>query len=224
VFDVFYSRFGHNAIVNCNWCLDENDFSAFGASETSIDYVFFLFIFGLGTMTPRKIKWRSYVIIGTILGIPLSMDLFSYAASPLELTAAMSKDSQRNLFFTLHSVRNCFFAISLFIIAIWDPKRSHNDADVLQEVCRQSSVTFGRLSSLALARETISNDPSLRDEFFKFYQENHTRQMSDEEIQKLMQEFPAPIQHRMKHESELFSKNALDYAARLNALRYETDK
>lgn len=215
---VFNSRFGHHAIVNCNWCLDENDFSIFGASQTAIDYVIFLFLFGLGTMTPRKNKWRNWTF--GVLCIPFLMDCFSYAASPLELTASMSKDTQRRLFFTLYAVRNGVFAISLFIVAIWDKKRLYNDADAIQEVCRQSSSNLGRLISLGLTRATISSDPSLRDEFFNFYQENNSLQMSDDDVQKLMQEIPEPLQNRMKSESEFFSKDAIANAARMKVLSF----
>jgi hypothetical protein len=116
------------------------------------------------------------------------MDIFSYAAAPLELTSLISKENQRSLFFTLYSIRNAAFAITLFIIGIWSKKRPYSDAEALHEVCRKTSDNVGRLFSLGLARATIFNDPSLRNEFLKFYQKTNGVQMTDDDAQQLMNE------------------------------------
>lgn len=213
---ISYTRFGHDAVVNCKWCLDENDYSIYGACQAGIEYVIFLFIFGLGTITPRKNKWRKWTF--GVLAIPLLMDSFSYAASPLELTSALSKDTQRTLFLSLHAVRNGVFMISLFIIAIWDMKRAYNDSEALEEVCRHAASNFGRLSSLSLTRATIFGDSSLRNEFMTYYQSNNSLKMSDEDVQKLMQDFPENIRNKMMGESEYFSKDAIANAERMKVL------
>ena len=168
-------------------------------------------------MTPRKNSWRTWIF--GLVALPFIMDTFAYSASSLELTAALSKETQRTLYFTLHAIRNTFFVFSVFLIAIWDKKRKYSDSEALEELCKQSGANFSRISSLRLARSAIFGDRSLRDDFIDFYRSPDSLRIEDKDVQEQIQEIPEILTRQMLGESEHYSKEAIGNAVQMHALK-----
>ena len=195
--------------------MDETDYSIYGASQAAICYAVFLCLFGLATISKRKIPWRSWPI--TALGFPLFCDMFAFSASPLEIASMISKDNQITMYLTLYMIRNVTFLIIMVLALIWEGKRKYSNEDALQELCRKYSYNFTTFNSLKAAKDTIFANSDLQNDFLDF--NHHSQQSSNDDDLRFMDELPETVKKQLIHDSEHFSQEAFVNAVKMGVLQ-----
>ncbi|KAJ3124876.1 hypothetical protein HK098_000814 [Nowakowskiella sp. JEL0407] len=160
-----YLNFGHDAFVNCKWCVSDNDFKIYMLPYVLGNYGTAFLGLGLGTLSRKKSFWRLYVVFA--LSVSILFEIYVYGTDNFELIPNPSVTVST---FTLYYIlRRGLFLLLASLVLFIDGPSSWTDAEILEDVIRKHQFMYSRSQGARLARAAALRDGNLRTRFLEFY-------------------------------------------------------
>lgn len=162
-----YMTYGHDAIVNCQWCRDETDYLMYIFPVVGGSYVLALITIGLATIVKQKQHWRTYALIA--LSIVAAFECYIFTTSHQFRTETFG--SHAAIYDLTDRYRRSLFIFLTLIIFVFDNNDLWTDYEILDAIMRQQEQTIGIHHAARVANAVVLGDSSLRKDFLEYFKE-----------------------------------------------------
>lgn len=126
-----YHTFGHDALLNCSFCQDRNDYIMYMLPDVILQYCLTAGLIGIISLIQRKRSWRTYGSI--ILAIPLIAELVSFYTSQGDTVDFLGFEVQYYCWAS-HIGRHVLFAGVLVLTLLIDTDNTRTYPEVIENV------------------------------------------------------------------------------------------
>ncbi|KAL1918729.1 uncharacterized protein VTP21DRAFT_2751 [Calcarisporiella thermophila] len=159
-----YAQFGHDAIVNCNFCQSTTDYMLYILPLIGFVYVGSAIILGLATITPRKSGWRIYGVIALACAVFIEIYTFSNVDQ-----RTIRNGGGQFLYSMMHRYRHLALAALFGWLWVFDSSNELTDVELALRISDIQEQVLSRLQTLSLHRSAVLHDTNLRKQYTEFY-------------------------------------------------------
>lgn len=160
----FYSKFGEEAFLRCEYCTTERDYAMFLVPSVLFDYAIFLIMAGMLTAAKTKSKWRAHGLLVATLVLTFEMfSVFMQDNLSFELyDLVLGKD-----YYTLSAekrvfIRNASFVCFLVIACLFDYGLDLRLQKSVDDIRKALDASLALLQSARLQKAAVATDETLQ--------------------------------------------------------------
>lgn len=163
----FYSKFGENAFLHCDYCTNDYDYLLYSAPNILYEYSLFLILIGALSSSSHKSNWRIYGIFTAF--ISLSFEVYGLvftsepsSASSFEPFDAIFGDDMFTLRFEkILIIRNILFILFSIIAYILDNEKDMKLETIFDQLHTSLGTSLAFLQSTRIQNAAIAIDENL---------------------------------------------------------------
>lgn len=162
----FYSKFGENAFLHCDYCTNDYDYMMYLAPSILYEYSLFLILIGALSSSSHKSNWRIYGLFTAFISLSLEAYGLVFTSQPSSASfepfdAIFGDDMFTLRFEKILIIRNILFIMFLLIAYLLDNEKDLKLETIFDQLRTSLGTSLAFLQSTRIQNAAITIDENL---------------------------------------------------------------